>query len=99
MNDLLKDHKFLLIGAGAALVAVLILTKKKGAATDVGTALGTAAANLATGAAAGVVYGVGDAVGIPRTNMNECEKAIAEGRTWDASFACSAGTFIDYVTH
>lgn len=50
------------------------------------------------GAATGVVIGIGDSVGIPRTSMNECERAIAEGRTWDASFACPASRFIKYVT-
>ena len=44
--------------------------------------------------AANVVIGTGDVLGIPRTNMTECERAIAEGRTWDASFACPAGTFL-----
>lgn len=45
-------------------------------------------------AAAGVVEGVGLAVGIPRTNASECDRAKAEGRWWDASFACPAGDFI-----
>lgn len=38
-----------------------------------------------------------DFFAIPKTNMTECERAMAEGRTWDASFACPAGTFIDYL--
>lgn len=45
-------------------------------------------------AASGVVLGIGDALGVPRTDMTECERAIAEGRTLDASFACPAGTFV-----
>jgi hypothetical protein len=43
------------------------------------------------------VLTAGDALGVPRTNMTECEKAKAEGRTWDASFACPAGDFLGYV--
>lgn len=45
-------------------------------------------------AASGAVLGIGDVLGVPRTDMTECERALAEGRTWDASFACPAGTFI-----
>lgn len=41
-----------------------------------------------------VVNTVGDAIGLPRTNETECQKALREGRTWDASFACPAGTFL-----
>jgi hypothetical protein len=46
---------------------------------------------------AGAVVGVGDILGVPRTNETECEKAMREGRTWDASFACDAGTFLGHV--
>lgn len=38
-----------------------------------------------------------DFFSIPSTNMTECERAMAEGRTWDASWACPAGTFFDYL--
>lgn len=30
----------------------------------------------------------------PRTNETECDRALREGRTWDASFACPAARFI-----
>lgn len=93
---MVKDYKFLLVGAAAAaaLLAVVVLVKKKGLAADAGVAVGSAAVDLADGVATGVVTSIGEEVGIPKTNMTECEKAIAEGRTWDASFACPAGTFI-----
>lgn len=95
------DHKFLLIGAGVAALALLILVKKKGAAVDAGLALGSAAGDfiwgITDGTVSGVVYGVGDAIGVPRTNETECEKAKREGRTWDASFACPATNFISYL--
>ena len=48
-------------------------------------------------AAVGAVEGIGLAVGIPRTNMTECERAKAEGRWWDASFACPAADFVSGV--
>jgi hypothetical protein len=88
------EQKFLLIGVGVAALALFVLVKKNGAAADAGQVLGGAAVDLAGGAVAGVALGVGDAVGVPRTDMTECEKAIAEGRKLDASFACPAGTFI-----
>ncbi|WP_300752656.1 hypothetical protein [Janthinobacterium sp.] len=94
------EHKFLLIGvlAAAAALAMVVLVKKKaaivGAAAEAGSALGEAVGNAAGAAAGGVVLGLGDQVGLPRTNMTECEKALAEGRTWDASFACPAGKFL-----
>lgn len=94
------EHKFLLIGvlAAAAALAVVVLVKKKGAvvdaATQAGSALGEAIGNAAGAAAGGVVVGIGDQLGVPRTNMTECDKALAEGRTWDASFACPAGKFL-----
>jgi hypothetical protein len=36
-------------------------------------------------------------VGVPPTNLTACQRAIAEGRTWDASFACPAKDFLSYA--
>lgn len=86
--------------AGGLLVAAYVVFKKK----DLGTAAVDAAAGVgetigqgAVAAGSGVVLGIGDGIGVPRTNMTECERAKAEGRTWDASFACPAGDFLSYV--
>ena len=46
---------------------------------------------------AGAVVGAGEVIGIPATDPDLCRDAIASGRTWDASFACPAGTFLRYV--
>jgi hypothetical protein len=51
----------------------------------------------ATTGAAEVVQKVGEAVGVPRTNESECDRALREGRTWDASFACPAGRFLGSI--
>lgn len=48
-------------------------------------------------AGAGVVVGAGQAVGIPETNADACVEATYAGRTWDASFACPAPTFLRYL--
>lgn len=62
------------------------LLKKKGVAGVVGDVV------------SGTVISGSELIGIPRTNETECEAAIREGRTWDASFACPAGRFIGNVT-
>lgn len=53
-----------------------------------------AAVDAAAGLVEGTVLGVGEAVGIPQTSLSACELALAEGRYWDASFACPAGDFV-----
>lgn len=88
-----SDTLLIVGGLGVAALALFMLTRK-GAAQSVGESVGEAAVSTIVGAGTGVVLGAGEAVGIPRTNKTECERAIAEGRTWDASFACPAGTFI-----
>jgi hypothetical protein len=75
------------IGVGLAWIA---LRGFRGAAADIVGGAAGAAVNVAEGA----VLGVGDAVGIPRTDKTECQKALDEGRYWDASFSCPAGTFL-----
>ncbi len=89
-------------GAGLLLLAALAggalwyMTRPGNAGAlgqSLGLSLGTAAVDLVDGAASGVVYGIGDAVGIPRTDETACQKAMREGRTLDASFACPALTF------
>lgn len=42
--------------------------------------------------------GATDFFALPSTNQTECERAMAEGRTWDASFACDASTFLRYLS-
>ena len=93
----LSTDTMLIVGAiGVGAVAVWWLSRQ-GNAQAVGETVGSAAVSTIVGAGTGVVLGAGEAVGIPRTNMTECERAKAEGRTWDASFACPAGDFLKYV--
>lgn len=56
-----------------------------------------AAVDAGAGVVEGSVVGIGEAVGIPATDESECDRALREGRLWDASFACSAGRFIGGV--
>lgn len=82
--------------AGGAVLAALLWAASRGAQST-GQAIGQGAVDLADGVVKGATEGVGSIVGIPRTNMTECERAKAEGRTWDASFACPAKDFITYL--
>lgn len=90
---MLATNRYVLVGAGVALLAVLLLVKKNGIA-GVAVGVGEAAADAVGGVVSGAAQGVGDWFGIPRTDETACEKAIREGRYWDASFDCPAGTFI-----
>jgi len=65
--------------------------------TGVGGAVGGAVIDLADGLVSGGALAIGDKVGIPRTNLTKCQQAIAEGRTWDASFDCPALDFLGYI--
>jgi hypothetical protein len=87
------SERTILWGAGAALALMVLgylFIKNSGGAQGAGAAVGKAAGS----AAAGVVLGIGDSAGVPRTDATECDRALAEGRLWDASFKCPAGRFI-----
>lgn len=90
-------HKYIVAGVAVALAAVLILVKKNGV-EGAGVAVGEAAADAVGGVVSGAAQGVGDWFGLPRTDETECEKAMREGRYWDASFVCPAGDFIGGTT-
>jgi hypothetical protein len=78
----------LMVGMG---LLALRLVGGKGIA---GAAAG--AVGVADDVAGGLVQGVGAVFGVPMTDKSECEKAKAEGRTWDASFVCPAGEWMGY---
>lgn len=82
--------------AGGAVAAALAYVYIKGP-KSAGASIGGAAVDLVDGVVSGAVVQVGEAVGIPATNMNECERAKAMGDTWEASFKCPAGDFLKYV--
>lgn len=90
----MKTSDLVVIGAGVAVLGVAFYVWKKGGIAGAAAGAVGAVAGAAGDAVAGVSEGLGDLIGIPRTDQTECEKAIAEGRTLDASFACPAGTFL-----
>lgn len=88
------DTVYLIAGGVVAAALIYVATRPKGWASDAGFAAGEGTWELVDGAIGGFGQGALGLFGVPKTNMTECEKALAEGRTWDASFACPAGTFI-----
>ncbi|KDP85607.1 hypothetical protein CF70_012985 [Cupriavidus sp. SK-3] len=93
----MKDTTAKLLIAAGAVAALAFIVKKNGGVQGVAAGVVKALFGAAGDAASGVVLGIGDAIGVPRTDMTACEQAIAEGRTWDASFACPAGTFLGSI--
>lgn len=98
---ILEKHLPLIAGLAIGLGALFLVNKIRAAASDpAGTAQGITSGIIdgIGGAATGVVVGTGEILGIPKTNMTQCQQDMAAGRTWDASFSCPAGDFIKYVT-
>jgi len=93
----LDKNTLILAGVGAAVLGVLVLMAKKpgqGFVQSVGSTVGSAVVDLTDGVVSGVAETIGDKIGVPRTDKTACQLALEQGRTWDASFACPAGTFI-----
>lgn len=84
----------LAIAAGAFVVVLGGIWVWRRGLAGVAEDVSKGAANVVSGAATGAVKGVANIAGIPDTNMDACNKAIADGRLWDASFACPAGDFL-----
>lgn len=82
--------------AGGAVLAALVYVASKGA-RETGAAIGAAAVDLVDGAVSGAVVGIGERVGIPATNVSQCERDKAAGDTWAASFSCPAADWLRYV--
>jgi hypothetical protein len=91
-----KDTAFAL--AALTVVTLGAMYWLKNGVSQAATNLGGAVVDAAVGVPTGAVLAIGEAVGIPQTNMTACQQAMAEGRTWDASFACPASTWLKYVT-
>lgn len=85
------------LAAGGAVLAALVWAVARGGASRAGQTIGGTVVDLADGVISGGVIAIGERIGIPPTNMSECERAKAEGRTWDASFACPAVDFLKYL--
>lgn len=87
----------LVAGAVVLLAAGLYLKKKVKVPSAGGVA--AAAVGVLGDAAAGVVVGIGDVLGVPRTDEERCQAALASGSSLDASKYCPASTFISSLFH
>lgn len=76
--------------AGVAALGLLWYATRPGVAS----ALGAGAVGAVADVGSGAVLGVGDVVGIPRTNTDQCSADLAAGNLWDASFSCPASRFV-----
>lgn len=88
--DVTDKAALLAVGIGAVALGAWYLQSRL-------TNIVEAAPQVVADTAASVIIGTGAVFGIPKTNETECAKALREGRTWDASFACPAGTFLGSV--
>lgn len=82
----------ILLIAGAAVVAGLLLVGKNAGA--VGEGLGGAAVDMVDGVISGTVFAIGEKVGVQRTSLEQGRADLAAGNLWDASFNLPAGEFI-----
>lgn len=92
----MKINDNLLIYGALAGLGLVLATYVGTHAKQAGQAVGSAAVDLANGVITGSVISIGEAVNVPPTSQTACEKAKADGNTWDASFACPAGDFLSY---
>lgn len=83
--------EILLIAGGAVVAGLLLVGRNAGA---VGQNLGSAAVDMADGVISGAVLSVGDRFGVPRTDAELGQEALARGDYWEASFLLPAGDFI-----
>lgn len=88
----------MLYGAAAiAGIGVVVYMARKVQLPSVGSVAGNlagGAVEAVNGAFVGSVKGIGSVFGVPDTSMSQCQKDIAAGRTWDASFSCPASDFV-----
>ncbi len=89
--------KLLMVGLGIGAVLVVVVPLLTRHARGVGEILGSATINAADGFIGETVNTAGELVGVPRTDVTQCQADLAAGRYWDASFSCPAGTFLKGV--
>ena len=82
---------------GLVLGGALLLWMYEKGVGGVAQSVATGAVQAAGGLAAGAVIGASSVVGIPQTSMTKCQKDLAAGDYWSASFDCPAGTFVKGV--
>lgn len=87
------------IAGAAALVAWVLyrVTTAAGAVADKAGQVAGEVVHAGDVVVSAPILAAGDVFGVPRTNPTACQQAKAEGRVWDASFACPALEFLGYI--
>lgn len=98
MDKIIKEINPMYILAAIALAGAFYYVKKNGV-QGISYNLAAAAVDAVNGVLTGTVVGLGQVVGIPETNMTQCQKDMANGHKWDASFSCDASTYISWLAH
>lgn len=83
--------------AGLGVLGVAWALTRPGAAGAAGEALGAAAVDAADGAIRGTVVAVGELVGIPATDADQCTRDLAAGDLLAASFSCPAPRYLKAI--
>ena len=85
----------LAIAAGAVGLGIVAYAwAKKAPGQTIAGSIAQGAVTAAGDAAAGAVVGLGEVVGIPATDSDQCSIDLAAGDYWAASFSCPASRFI-----
>jgi hypothetical protein len=85
-----------LIGAGLGLLG-LVVYRSSGGAAGLARAATSQAINVASEVGAEGVLSIGDAIGLSRTDRDECARLLEARQWWDASFKCPAGTWLSAI--
>lgn len=97
MPDLLKTESGRWIVLGAVVLAAGFILTRKGVAQSLAQSVVGGAARVAVDTAAGAVIGIGEAVGVPATDADQCTLDLAAGRYGAASFSCPAPRYLAAV--
>ena len=89
-----EKNQLYIVAAIVAAIALYIFARGwSGAAKDVAGAV----VSVGTGAVAGTAESIGSTIGVPLTDADKCDIAIAGGHTFDASLFCPASRFLTYL--
>lgn len=89
-----NERLLIFTGLGAAALFVMFPGFFARLLAKTAVTTGVEAGKVVVQTAEGAVIGIGEAVGIPQTDADQCAAYVAAGDWWNASFYCPAGTFL-----
>jgi len=93
----LTDQQLFIAGGALLALGALWWFLQPGNAAKLGIDIGSGAVNAVVGAGVGAIQAVGQAAGVPPTNMSQCKIDLTAGNKWAASFSCPASDYIAYL--